>query len=68
MLLHWLNFTKKFVKNHSDIMFTKADKGNAIIVIERIDYYKEMEEMLSEKNTYDIVKKDPTKKMTYALF
>jgi len=64
MLLHWLDSTKKFVKSHPEIMFTKADKGNATVAIGKIDYYKKMEKLLSEETTYDRMKKDPTKKMT----
>jgi len=49
MLLHWLDFRKKFVKSHPEIMFTKTDKGNATVAIGKIDYYKKMEELLSKK-------------------
>jgi len=48
MLLHWLDSTKKFVKNHPEIMFTKTE-GNATVAIGKIDYCKKMEEMISEK-------------------
>jgi len=64
MILHWLDSTKKFVKNHPDVLFTKSAKGNITIAINRSEYYRKMEEMLSDTNTYLRISRDPTKKLT----
>jgi len=63
MLLYWLDSTKKFIKNHPDILFTKSDKGNVTIAIKRSDYCRKMEEMLLDTNIYVSVNRDPTKKI-----
>jgi len=63
MLLSWLDSTKKFIKNHPNILFIKSDKGNVTIVIKRSDYRRKMEEMLLDTNTYVKMNRDPTKKI-----
>ena len=59
-LLSWLA-TKKFVKENQHILFMRADKDNVTVVLNRNDYIKNMDEMLSDNNTYLIVKKDPSR-------
>jgi len=67
MILHWLDSTEKFVKDHPDVLFTRSDKGNVTIAINRSEYDLKMEEMLSDTNTYVKINKDPTKKLTNLL-
>lgn len=59
-------FTKTivFLREHPDIIITKADKGNVTVILNKVDYIDKMERMLNDRNTYSIVKKDPTRKMT----
>ncbi|XP_018398305.1 PREDICTED: uncharacterized protein LOC108776248 [Cyphomyrmex costatus] len=44
-------------------VFTKADKGNVTVALDKKDYIKKMEDMLNDKNTYIVVKKDPMKSL-----
>jgi len=63
-LLRCLHHTKKYVKNNPDILFTKADKGNATVAIDVLEYNNKMIENLSDTNTYIVIKKDPIKKLS----
>jgi len=63
MLLRWLNCTKKFVKENPDILFTRADKGNATVAMDLSHYKNSMNDILSDPNTYIVIKKDPIKKL-----
>jgi len=42
----------------------KADKGNVTVAIDVADYNNKMRELLSDSNTYVIIEKDPTKRLT----
>jgi len=48
--------TKKFVKDNPNILFTKADKGNTVIALDRNEYIENMETLLSYSDTYIIQK------------
>jgi len=63
-LLRCLQITKKFVKDNTDILFTKADKGNATVAIDIDDYNSKMIEMFSDSDTYIVVKRDPLRKLS----
>jgi len=43
---------KAFIKNNLDIIFTKADKGNITVVLNRNDYVSKITDMLDDINTY----------------
>lgn len=64
LISKWSSFTKKFIREHPDILFTRADKGNVTVAMNKKDYITKMEELPSDKNTYIINKKDPTKQIT----
>lgn len=55
--------TKKFLSDHPDLIITRADKGNTTVALDKDDYFGKMNELLSDSNTYTIVKKDPTNKI-----
>jgi len=59
-LTHLLKNTIKFNRNNPDIIFTRADKGNITVALNRSSYLKKMEELLEDTITYTIVKKDPS--------
>ncbi|KYN04662.1 hypothetical protein ALC62_04466 [Cyphomyrmex costatus] len=61
LALNNYNKTIDFCKNNPNVVFTKADKGNVTVALDKSDYIKKMEEMLSDRNTYILVKKDPMK-------
>jgi len=46
---------KIFIKNNSNILFTRADKGNTTLILERKDYNKKINDMLLDTNTYKII-------------
>lgn len=45
-------------------MFTKADKGQTTVVMDRNDYFEKMELLLNDSSTYKKLRKDPVKKIT----
>ncbi|XP_018367481.1 PREDICTED: uncharacterized protein LOC108763996 [Trachymyrmex cornetzi] len=63
LLSSWTISTKKFIKEHPELLFSKADKGNVTVALNRDDYVNKMELMLSDENTYEIISKDPTRKI-----
>jgi len=57
---YMLKCTREFVRKNPDIIFTGADKGNATVVLNKSTYTQKMEELLSDHETYLIIKKNPT--------
>lgn len=55
--------TKRFINNNPEIIITRADKGNITVAIDKKTYEQKMLELLEDKDTYIIVKKDPTNKL-----
>jgi len=55
--------TKKFRKENPNIIFTRADKGNVTVALDRGDYIQKMEEAFKDKNTYTQVKRNPIKNL-----
>jgi len=53
--------TAKFCKKNPNIIFTRVDKGNVTVAMNREEYNNKMEELLQDKNTYIPIKKNPTK-------
>lgn len=47
------------LKKQKDIHITKADKSNAIVIIDKLDYVSKMNDLLSDDNTYIKLNKDP---------
>jgi len=45
--------TKKFVKDNPNILFTRTDKGNTVIALDKNEYIKNMETCLSDFDTSD---------------
>jgi len=62
--MSWLQQTKLFAINNPDVLFTKADKGNATVAMDLNEYNNKMTEILSDLNTYTKVKRDPIKKLS----
>jgi len=59
--------TVKFCKNNPNVIFTRADKGNVTVAIDKIDYLNKMETMLKDQNTYMLINKDPMKNIEKCL-
>jgi len=59
-----LNRTCKiFIKNNPDVIFTRTDKGNVTVALDRNDYNSKITNMLDDINTYTKINKDPINKM-----
>jgi len=67
MVLSWLKHTREFARKNPDILFTKADKGNATVSMDLAEYKNKMIEIFSDSNTYMVIKKDPIKKLSNQL-
>ncbi|XP_071649570.1 uncharacterized protein [Temnothorax longispinosus] len=59
-----LSLTKDFLLNNPDVILTRADKGNITVAMDFPDYKNKMELLLSDTNTYTLVKKDPILSLT----
>ncbi|XP_018347291.1 PREDICTED: uncharacterized protein LOC108751554 [Trachymyrmex septentrionalis] len=59
--------TRLFLSAHPNIVFTRADKGNVTVAIDRDAYKDQMITLLGDSDTYVQINKDPTKKLTTAL-
>jgi len=61
ILMDLNNITVKFCKNNPNIIFTRADKGNVTVALNKDEYIKKIETMLQDRDTYITIKKDPMK-------
>ena len=50
----------KELASDEDILVLPADKGRAMVAMDRTDYNDKMHKMLSEESTYQPIEKDPT--------
>lgn len=55
--------TKKFLKNHSNIIIVQADKGNKTVAMYKAEYDEKMIKLLDDKTTYKTSRTDPTEKL-----
>ena len=44
----------KDLRSDKEIIITRADKGNAVVVLNRTEYHYQVAEMLEDKNTYKV--------------
>lgn len=55
-----LSKTKKFLKDHPDLIVTKSDKGNVTVAMNKEDYIEKSNLLLNDIETYKLINKDPT--------
>jgi len=55
--------TIDFCNNNQDILFTKADKGNVTVALDRSQYNEKVNNLLKDPTTYSIESKNPVKKI-----
>ncbi|KAG5347140.1 COX1 oxidase, partial [Acromyrmex charruanus] len=55
---------KRFISENPDILITREDKGNTIVIINRESYREKIYEILNDQITYNLINKDPTNKIT----
>jgi len=60
-LLHMQRITQQFCRDNHKIIFTKVDKGNVTVTLDKNHYINEMNDILKDVNTYMMVKKNPVK-------
>jgi len=60
-LLRLFKITKQFCLNNPGIIFTRADKGNITVALDKITYFNKVEELLSDRDTYSMMTKNPIK-------
>ena len=53
---------KKYLKKDPDRVILSADKGNCVVVIDKHEYREKALSLLNDRNTYSILKSDPTEK------
>ena len=66
-LIRAMNELKTFTRNNPDVIFTRADKGNVTVALDKTTYLNKMSALLNDKDTYMIVKKDPIRKIINGL-
>ena len=54
-----INIIRRISKNHN-IVISKADKGNAVVVQNKLDYIKQAEAILADKTKFACLESDPT--------
>ena len=64
ILLKRLSVTKKFIQENPNVFFTRADKDNITVALEKNSYISIIENMLSDQNTYKLIHNNPVQKMT----
>jgi len=62
-ILSAVSATKRFLNNNPDVLFTRADKGNSVVALDKNDYILKMETILMDTNTYTLVKRNPVNKL-----
>lgn len=67
LLLKQLNFTKKFFKEHDNIIVVKCDKGGGYGILYKDEYIKKVENCFSDANSYQLLSRDPTNKQIQEL-
>ena len=50
----------KRLRNDDDIVILPADKGRVTVVMDKTDYHDKMDELVNDKQTYEVLKRDPT--------
>ena len=53
----------KQLQTDKNCMVLTADKGVALVVIDRVDYIKKAKEILEDTNTYRVIHTDPTSRL-----
>ncbi|XP_018355142.1 PREDICTED: uncharacterized protein LOC108756077 [Trachymyrmex septentrionalis] len=67
LLLRMESKTRAFLLEHTNVLFTHADKGNVTVALDRDVYMNKMITLLNDKDTYSLINKDPIRKITTAI-
>jgi len=63
-IMNLMTYTKKFIKSNPNLIFTRADKGNITVALNKLDYINRIEDIFKDNETYIKINKDPLKKLT----
>ena len=50
----------KRLKTYDNIVILPADKGRVTVVMDKTDYNDKMDSLVNDKQTYEVLKRDPT--------
>ena len=50
----------KRLKTDENIVILPADKGRVTVIMDKTDYYDNMDTLVDDKQTYEELKRDPT--------
>ena len=64
IIKHGLKELKVFLTNHPSLLITRADKGNTTVILTTKDYLDKIHDILSDNDTYRLINKDLTNKLT----
>ncbi|XP_071642143.1 uncharacterized protein [Temnothorax longispinosus] len=56
--------TKIFLNDNPNLILTRADKGNVTVALDKNKYINEIESLLGDRETYQVINVDPTNKLT----
>lgn len=62
-ILKQYNKTLKFTTENPNIIYTRADKGNITVALNKDSYIRNIEDMLKDESIYTIIKKNPATKI-----
>ena len=63
-----MKITKKFLRKNKELMCTNADKGNISVLMRRSEYIRDTEELLGNVENFEVLDKDPLKKLRNSSF
>ena len=56
------------VRNNKDIVITKPEKGDGVVILNRKLYNNAIEEIISDTSNFEMLNADPTLKRSYNVF
>ena len=62
-----MNLVLRNLRKNKDIVITKRDKGNGVVILDRKVYNKPLEEILSDTCKFEKLNEDPTLKREASL-
>jgi len=63
-LFHFHKLTNKILKSNPHLIFTRANKGNITVALDKAEYTQSISRMLQDTDTYDIINKDQVRNLT----
>lgn len=63
ILINASTITKNFMQDNPNIIFSRADKGNVTVAMDKNTYLSKMLDLFKDSNTYLPIKKDPTRRL-----